>query len=82
VRAGGAGLAGVAPGAGAGGVDAVPLGFIEVSAGEARFHGIDLPPERAPGALRAAAAAAATALGVLALARRWRPAPALPRARR
>jgi len=83
VRAGGAGLAGLAPGAGAGGVDAIPLGFIELSAGEARFHGIDLPPERPrSGARAAAAAAAAAALGALALARRARAAPALPRARR
>jgi hypothetical protein len=81
VRAAGAGLTD----ASAGGVDAAPLGFIEVTAGEARFHAID-DPERGLRALRAATGAATTLLGALAgaraLARRRRVAALLPRPRR
>ncbi len=77
VRAGGAGLTGAT----AGGVDAAPLGFIEVTAGEARFHAI-ADPERGLRALRAATGAATTLLGALALGRRRRVAALLARPRR
>ncbi len=81
VRAAGAGLTG----ASAGGVDATPLGFIEVTGAQARFHRID-DPERGLRALRAATGAATTLLGALvgarALGRRGRVAALLPRARR
>ncbi len=77
VRAAGAGLTGGT----AGGVDAAPLGFIEVTAGEARFHPIE-DPERPLRALRTAAGAATTLLGALALGRRRRVAGLLGRTRR
>jgi hypothetical protein len=71
VRAGG----GFGRGGGGGGVDAIPVGFIEVAAEGTRFERIEQPRVGA----RALAAGGAAVTGLLAVAAFRRPRPALPR---